>query len=165
MFLLSESLVNLFDISSVPPRSKNQKIKFRMHEWEPKVGPEAEEEGLLSEVVHEENQMSSIHLTLEDAIERVGYGRFQWWLLFITANTQLADAMELMVISFLSMDEVWCHTGWAKDKTSAISSVVFMGMLVGALFTGTWLYKMSILELRHRVAWLMPARSNIQLVH
>lgn len=77
-----------------------------------------------------------LELDLEEAIERVGYGPFQWVLLFITANTQLADAMELMVISFLSMHSVWCHTSWAKEETSAISSVVFGGMLAGALITG-----------------------------
>ena len=49
---------------------------------------------------------------LDEALDEIGYGTYQRRLLVITALTQLADAMELMVISFLSMEFVWCHTAW-----------------------------------------------------
>ena len=40
-------------------------------------------------------------LELDDALEMVGYGRFQRRLLLLTGATQCADAMELLLITFL----------------------------------------------------------------
>jgi hypothetical protein len=61
---------------------------------------------------------------------RVGYGPFQWALLIVTANKQLVDAMELMVISFLNMriapssatcTTMWCNRGCATHRTGSRS--------------------------------------------
>jgi hypothetical protein len=40
-------------------------------------------------------------LELDDVLETVGYGRFQRRLLLLTGATQCADAMELLLITFL----------------------------------------------------------------
>jgi MFS family permease len=72
------------------------------------------------------------------ALDEIGYGPYQQRLLWVTAFTQLADAMELMVISFLSLKSVWCRTAWHGDTGAidSISTAVFSGMLVGAFSTG-----------------------------
>jgi MFS family permease len=72
------------------------------------------------------------------ALDEIGYGLYQRRLLWLTACTQLADAMELMVISFLSLKSVWCRTAWHGDTGAidSISTAVFSGMLVGAFTTG-----------------------------
>jgi len=39
--------------------------------------------------------------TVDHAIEVLGFGRFQWKLLFLTGAIWAADAMEIMFISFI----------------------------------------------------------------
>ena len=78
--------------------------------------------------------------TLDEAIEAVGYGRYQRRLLVLTAFTQVADATELMLMSYLTSEAVWCTTPWSAVSGSRqlVSSCVFAGMLVGAAAIG-WL--------------------------
>jgi MFS family permease len=76
--------------------------------------------------------------SLDEVIEVVGYGRYQRRLLVLTAFTQVADATELMLMSYLTSDAVWCATPWSTVPGSQqlVSSCVFAGMLVGALGIG-----------------------------
>ena len=76
--------------------------------------------------------------SLDEVIEAVGYGRYQRRLLVLTAFTQVADATELMLMSYLTSDAVWCATPWSTVPGSQqlVSSCVFAGMLVGALGIG-----------------------------
>ena len=78
--------------------------------------------------------------TLDEAVEAVGYGRYQRRLLVLTAFTQVADATELMLMSYLTSEAVWCTTPWSDVSGSRqlVSSCVFAGMLVGAAAIG-WL--------------------------
>lgn len=39
-------------------------------------------------------------LTLQDAIDHVGFGRFQWRLLLVCGVTWAADAAEILLIAF-----------------------------------------------------------------
>ena len=76
--------------------------------------------------------------SLDEVIEAVGYGKYQQRLLVLTAFTQVADATELMLMSYLTSDAVWCATPWSDVPGSqqVVSSCVFAGMLVGALGIG-----------------------------
>lgn len=73
--------------------------------------------------------------SIDEAIDAVGFGRFQVRLVIISGLLFMADAMEIMLLSFLQIlirDE-WNLT--AEDEAS-ITAVVFLGELPGALFWG-----------------------------
>jgi MFS family permease len=78
-------------------------------------------------------------VSLDELMEVVGHGPFQRILLLMTAATQLADAMELLLISFLT-EQIHCTTEWGKQagemSISLISTVVFVGMLFGGIGVG-----------------------------
>ncbi|KJE98029.1 hypothetical protein CAOG_08072 [Capsaspora owczarzaki ATCC 30864] len=83
--------------------------------------------------------MPSRTFSLRQAVDYVGNGRFQLQLLLITGATQLADAMELMLLPFLT-NAVRCDASDAmaasEPELALLSSVVFMGMLLGACSAG-----------------------------
>lgn len=91
-------------------------------------------------VLEEENQLILVDemeetFTVEQAIDHVGFGRFQYLLLFYTGLAWMAEAMELMLLSFVgpAVQSLW---GLSNQQESWISSVVFLGMLVGAYSWG-----------------------------
>ncbi len=74
-------------------------------------------------------------LTFEEAIERVGFGRFQKKLLFICGLGWAADAMEVLLISFAipAISQEWKLT---SAEIGLLGTAIFLGMLVGAWFWG-----------------------------
>ena len=66
---------------------------------------------------------------------RAGFGRFQWLLLCYTGLAWLADACEVMLLSFLG-PAARCEWGLSPGAESALSSVVFVGMLAGVSSLG-----------------------------
>ena len=64
-----------------------------------------------------------------------GFGRFQWQLLCYTGLAWLADACEVMLLSFLG-PAARCEWGLSPAAESALSSVVFVGMLAGVWSLG-----------------------------
>eukprot|EP00937_MAST-01D_sp_MAST-1D-sp2_P000254 g254.t1 len=84
----------------------------------------------------ESSVSSGPSIGLDEALELVGHGTFQRRLLLLTGATQLADAMELLLITFLPR-QVRCHTAWgASLSDAALATAVFCGMLLGALGAG-----------------------------
>lgn len=96
---------------------------------------------------------TAIRDELNVALELIGYGRFQqFYLLPVTGLTLTADAMELMLLPFLTLgvECEWSNkassssssssassdTSISDVETSFLSTVVFIGMLVGALLSG-----------------------------
>lgn len=71
-----------------------------------------------------------------DALGKVGNGWMQVRILLICGLGFMADAMEIMVLSFMSASVgfEWCLEKWQE---SAIASAVFAGELLGCLFLGT----------------------------
>jgi putative MFS transporter len=69
--------------------------------------------------------------TVDEAIERIGVGRFQWRLFFINGFTWAADAMEVLIIGFVIPGIMIL---WGLDRTVAalVASATFVGMFVGA---------------------------------
>eukprot|EP00297_Palpitomonas_bilix_P000475 CAMPEP_0113912342 /NCGR_PEP_ID=MMETSP0780_2-20120614/28874_1 /TAXON_ID=652834 /ORGANISM="Palpitomonas bilix" /LENGTH=549 /DNA_ID=CAMNT_0000909291 /DNA_START=12 /DNA_END=1661 /DNA_ORIENTATION=- /assembly_acc=CAM_ASM_000599 len=78
--------------------------------------------------------------TCNDAIESVGFGRFQILLFLIAGFLWMADAMEMMMLSFLG-PAVQCKWGKTAQERNLFNSLlttgVFLGMTFGAF---TWGY-------------------------
>jgi MFS family permease len=72
--------------------------------------------------------------TIDDALSVMGFGKFQALVLVYAGMGWVAEAMELMLLSFLGpqIREEW---NVSPESESLLSSVVFAGMLIGAC---TW---------------------------
>uniref|UniRef100_J3MM87 Major facilitator superfamily (MFS) profile domain-containing protein n=1 Tax=Oryza brachyantha TaxID=4533 RepID=J3MM87_ORYBR len=73
--------------------------------------------------------------TTDDALTRAGFGRFQALVLAYACVGWIAEAMEVMLLSFVgpSVKAEWGVSGAAEGL---VSSVVFAGMLIGACLGG-----------------------------
>ncbi|CAA0821493.1 Organic cation/carnitine transporter 7 [Striga hermonthica] len=73
--------------------------------------------------------------TLDEALDTVGFGKYQGLLLAYGALGWISDAMEMMILSFVgsAVESEW---DLSPGEKSLISTVVFAGMLVGACFWG-----------------------------
>ena len=76
---------------------------------------------------------SQTYYTVDDAISKIGNGKFQYRLMFLTGGIWAADAMEMMLLSFVIpiIKQEW---NLKPPLDGAISAVVFAGMLCGAAF-------------------------------
>ncbi|GAX23680.1 hypothetical protein FisN_12Hh254 [Fistulifera solaris] len=74
-------------------------------------------------------------ITIDDAMERLGYGAFQYLLCAAAGVCFAADAMQLMLLSFLSvvLKDEW---NLSPQATEAMASAVFAGAMVGTLLLG-----------------------------
>ncbi|CAI5457968.1 unnamed protein product [Closterium sp. Yama58-4] len=73
--------------------------------------------------------------TVDEALSAVGFGSFHWLLLGYAGLAWAAEAMELLLLSFIATPAA-AHWGVGGDGEAALSSVVFAGMLVGAFAWG-----------------------------
>lgn len=73
--------------------------------------------------------------TVDEAINKLGFGPFQILLSVFCGLLWLADAMEFMLLSILS-PAVKCQWDLSGPEEAAITSVVFAGSLLGGLFWG-----------------------------
>ena len=73
--------------------------------------------------------------TVDDAIDQIGFGPFQLIITVFCGLLWIADAMELMILSILS-PAVKCQWRLSDFEEASITSVVFVGFLVGGLFWG-----------------------------
>ena len=78
---------------------------------------------------------AGVEVALEDCVERVGFGRFQLPVLLAAGLTWSGDAMEITALAFVLpvLQSEWNISQAAAD---AFASVVFAGMLAGALAWG-----------------------------
>ncbi len=74
--------------------------------------------------------------TLEEAIEAIGFGRFQRKLLLICGAGWAADAMEVLIIAFV-IPAVIKEWGLTSQQAGFLGTAIFLGMLLGAWFWGT----------------------------
>ena len=79
-----------------------------------------------------------VTLTMDEAIERLGYGRFQHYLLCAAGLCVMADGFEVLLLSFLTLVLQSSDSQWnlSSTQTSSITSFVFMGAFVGTLVLG-----------------------------
>ncbi|KAJ7520285.1 hypothetical protein O6H91_20G076600 [Diphasiastrum complanatum] len=82
-----------------------------------------------------EGQDCESTFTLEDAIDSIGFGQFQMLILLYAGISWMAEAMEMMLLSFVgpAVQSLWNLT---PKEQSFISSVVFGGMMIGAYSWG-----------------------------
>jgi MFS family permease len=75
------------------------------------------------------------YYTTDDALSRVGFGRFQALVLAYAGVGWTAEAMEIMLLSFVgpSVKDEW---GISGQQEGIITSVVFAGMIIGACLGG-----------------------------
>ncbi len=75
-------------------------------------------------------------MTVGQAVEEIGVGPFQYKLLAICGASWAADAMEVVIISYVipSVIRQWSLT---SGQAGLIGTAIFIGMLVGAWFWGT----------------------------
>ncbi len=77
------------------------------------------------------NRATAPATTVDEAIDRIGVGRFQWRLFAINGFTWAADAMEVLIIGFVipAILALWSLTTF---QAGLVASATFAGMFVGA---------------------------------
>ena len=68
--------------------------------------------------------------SIDDVIERIGLGRFQWRLLGINGLVWAADGMEVLIIGF-AIPSLMQGMALTRGEAALVGSVFFLGMLVG----------------------------------
>lgn len=77
-----------------------------------------------------------MHYTIDEALEAVGFGRFQWILLFLSGLGFCATTVELISVSLLRRPllETWPHIN--GERFALLMSATFVGELLGGLLWG-----------------------------
>lgn len=71
-----------------------------------------------------------------EAIDQLGFGKFQWLLLGMVGFANVADAMEMMILSILA-PALHCHWHISQVQQASLTTVVFLGMMLASPFWGT----------------------------
>ncbi len=79
---------------------------------------------------------ATARLPIDDAIDRIGFGRFQKGLLAVCGVTWAADAAEVFLIAF-ALPGFKEEFGLSTAQAGLVVSSTFLGMLLGAWFWGT----------------------------
>lgn len=77
----------------------------------------------------------TVGYTVDEAIDKLGFGPFQLMIFIFCGLIWLADAMELMILSILS-PAVKCQWSLSSVEEAIITSIVFVGFLLGSMFWG-----------------------------
>jgi hypothetical protein len=75
-------------------------------------------------------------LTIQEAVDRIGFGRFQKLLLAVCGVTWAADAAEVLLLGF-ALPSIIGEFGISAAEGGLIATAPFARMLVGAWFWGT----------------------------
>ncbi|OAF72203.1 putative transporter SVOPL [Intoshia linei] len=79
---------------------------------------------------------SKIEYTVEDAVEHIGFGKFQLWLIFVCGLFSATDALEMLLLSVLS-PALRCDFKLTEVQVAFITTIVFVGMFSGSFLWGT----------------------------
>ncbi len=79
--------------------------------------------------------MTTSTLTFEEAINHIGFGRFQTRLMVLCGLGWAADAMEVLLISF-ALPAIIVEWGLTTQQAGLLSTAIFLGMLIGAWVWG-----------------------------
>ncbi|GAB1602604.1 synaptic vesicle 2-related protein-like, partial [Argonauta hians] len=75
--------------------------------------------------------------TLQEAIDRIGFGKFQIKLSILTGFAWMSDAMEMMILSILS-PALHCAWGLTGIKQALLTTMVFCGMMASSSLWGSF---------------------------
>ncbi|ABG04825.1 major facilitator superfamily MFS_1 [Rubrobacter xylanophilus DSM 9941] len=75
-------------------------------------------------------------MTVQEAIDRIGFGRFQKRLLAVCGVTWVADSAEILMLGF-ALPSIIAEFAISPAQAGLIATATFAGMLVGAWFWGT----------------------------
>uniref|UniRef100_A0A2P2MQS8 Organic cation/carnitine transporter 7-like n=1 Tax=Rhizophora mucronata TaxID=61149 RepID=A0A2P2MQS8_RHIMU len=73
--------------------------------------------------------------TVDEALLAIGFGKFQYMVMFYAGMGWVAEAMEMMILSFVG-PAVKTEWNLTSRQESLITTVVFAGMMVGAFSWG-----------------------------
>ncbi|XP_014016662.1 synaptic vesicle 2-related protein isoform X2 [Salmo salar] len=92
---------------------------------------------------------------VEDAVEAIGFGKFQWKLSILTGLSWMADAMEMMILSILA-PQLHCEWRLPSLWVALLTSAVFIGMMISSSIWGNISDKYGRKTgLKMSVAWTM----------
>lgn len=83
-------------------------------------------------------ESSNYVISIDEAVNLIGTGKFQKRILFAAGTCFIADSMEIMLLSFLSLliKRDWDLGDNADFKVDSITSIMFVGSLAGTAFLG-----------------------------
>jgi len=73
--------------------------------------------------------------TVTQAINSIGFGRFQIVLSFVVGVCWMADSMEMMILSILPL-ALHCEWGINQYSQAFLTTIVFIGMMISSTFWG-----------------------------
>jgi hypothetical protein len=77
-------------------------------------------------------------ITIDEAVDRIGHGKFQNQILIAAGTSFMADSMEILLLSFLTL-VLQYEWGWEGDnpiEIPIITAVMFAGAMAGTLLLG-----------------------------
>jgi len=75
-------------------------------------------------------------VSIDEYVDRLGFGAYQWRLLIISGLAWASDAGETMLLSFLGPAARCTWPGTSSGTESSLTTVVFVGMAFGTLAFG-----------------------------
>ncbi|KHN77735.1 Putative transporter [Toxocara canis] len=121
------------------PSENNDVLKPSHHEGSVKY------EGLDGETVHIGEPEDALQppspdkkptsFTVDEAVELLGFGKFQIKLSILTGLAWMADAMEMTILAIVS-PALQCDWGITAIEQAMITTVVFSGMMLSSTFWG-----------------------------
>mmetsp|Transcript_21185 Transcript_21185/g.52095 ORF Transcript_21185/g.52095 Transcript_21185/m.52095 type:complete len:170 (-) Transcript_21185:7148-7657(-) len=87
---------------------------------------------VVNEAVKRDEIRVLLTMDMDEAIERLGHGRFQKDILLAAGLCFAADAMEVLLLSFLSM-VLKAEWGLTDYQENTVISIVFAGAAIGTL--------------------------------
>ncbi|KAK2155568.1 hypothetical protein LSH36_236g00000 [Paralvinella palmiformis] len=81
-------------------------------------------------------QLQEDTFTVDQAVDAIGFGKFQIKLSFFTGLVWMADAMEMMILSILA-PALHCDWNLTPFLQALLTTVVFAGMMVSSSLWGT----------------------------
>ena len=74
-------------------------------------------------------------ISVDDAVHRIGIGKFQRQILFATGTCFMADSLQVILLSILSrkLQNLWLYD---DSTTSTLMSCLFIGATAGTVVLG-----------------------------
>ncbi|CAD5217517.1 unnamed protein product [Bursaphelenchus okinawaensis] len=83
----------------------------------------------------ESSNIQNDSFTIDEAVEFLGFGKFQLTLSFLTGLAWMADAMEMMILSILA-PALYCEWQISAVEQAMITTCVFSGMMLSSTVWG-----------------------------